>query len=153
MPVGRPTDYLQEYNEQAYKLCLLGAIDTEMSDFFGVSEVTINAWKQKHPEFLKSINQAKTISDERVVRSLYERATGYSHPEDKIFNDNGNPLVVPTEKHYPPDATSCIFWLKNRDPSNWRDKQDHEHSGQIDGDRKYTVEIIRPKEEGNNNED
>ena len=26
-------------------------------------------------------------------------------------------------------AVSMIFYLKNRDPDNWRDKQDLEHSG------------------------
>jgi len=61
-----------------------------------------------------------------VVRSLFQRACGYSHPEDKIFQHEGNPVVVPTTKHYPPDATSAIFWLKNRDPANWRDKVEHE---------------------------
>ena len=24
----------------------------------------------------------------------------------------------------PPDTTACIFWLKNRQPDKWRDKQD-----------------------------
>jgi hypothetical protein len=27
-------------------------------------------------------------------------------------------------KHYPPDPTSMIFWLKNRQPQKWRDKHD-----------------------------
>ena len=25
-------------------------------------------------------------------------------------------------KHYPPDPTAAIFWLKNRQPDTWRDK-------------------------------
>ena len=32
-----------------------------------------------------------------------------------------------------PDTTAQIFWLKNRRPDRWRDKQDIEHSGQIGG--------------------
>ena len=43
---GRPTKYKAEYAEQARKLCLLGATDMEMADFFEVSEFTINKWKK-----------------------------------------------------------------------------------------------------------
>jgi len=133
MPRGRPTAYKKEYNEQAYKLCLLGATDKEMADFFGVSEVTFNAWKKNHPDFLKSLKKGKEIADANVASRLYERAMGYSHPEDKIFNDNGKPMIVPTTKHYPPDPTAAIFWLKNRKPAEWRDKREHEHTGKDGG--------------------
>ncbi len=130
-PDGRPTLYKDEYVEQAKKLCLLGATDKDLGDFFEVSEVTINAWKNKHPEFLKSIKGAKEEADSKVVRSLYERATGYSHPEEKIFCNDGEITRADTTKHYPPDPTSMIFWLKNRDKDKWRDKHDHELSGEL----------------------
>jgi len=132
---GRPTNYKKEYDEQAYKLCLLGATDKEMADFFGVSEVTFNAWKKKHPEFLKSLKEGKSVADANVAKSLYLRALGYYHPEDKIFNDNGEPLIVPTVKHYPPDPTAAIFWLKNRKPAEWRDKRDV----QVEGNMTFSV--------------
>jgi len=35
-------------------------------------------------------------------------------------------LIVPTVKHYPPDTTAAIFWLKNRQPAKWREKQEVE---------------------------
>ena len=123
-PGGRPTDYKPEYADQAKNYCLLGATDKDLAVFFGVRESTINNWKQAHPEFFESIKEAKTISDEKVVRSLYERATGYSHPEDKIFLHEGSEVIVPTTKHYPPDPTSMIFWLKNRQSKDWRDKHE-----------------------------
>ena len=135
--VGRPTDYKPEYAELAKNYCLLGAKDTELSVFFDTSEKTLNEWKKKHPEFLQSIKEGKEEADARVAQSLFHRATGYSHPEDKIFNNGGAEMVVPTIKHYPPDTTAAIFWLKNRKPEIWRDKQDIEHSGGV------TVEITR----------
>jgi hypothetical protein len=118
---GRPTKYKAEYADQAYKLCLLGLTDAEMAPVFNVSEVTINAWKKAHPKFLKSVKDGKEIADADVGKKLLERAMGYSHPEEKIFLHEGNPVKVNTIKHYPPDATSMIFWLKNRSPENWRD--------------------------------
>jgi len=114
-----------------YKMASYGMTDKQMADVVGVSEQTVNNWKLKDPNFFESLKAEKEIADARVERSLFERATGYSHPEDKIFNDNGTPLVVQTVKHYPPDTTAAIFWLKNRKPKEWRDRQELEHSGEI----------------------
>ncbi len=127
--MGRRSAYRVEYAEQAKKLCLLGATDKELGDFFGVSEKTINTWKGKHPKFLQSIKDGKDIADGNVAERLYQRATGYEHKEDKIFQYEGAPVIVPTTKRYPPDTAAGIFWLKNRQRGKWRDKQDHELAG------------------------
>jgi hypothetical protein len=37
------------------------------------------------------------------------------------------PVYAPYVEHVPPDTTAAIFWLKNRDPKNWRDTQQMEH--------------------------
>ena len=147
-PGGRPTDYREEYCEQAYKLCMLGFIDKELAKFFEVSESTLNLWKLKHPAFSESIRKGKDIADSEMAISLYKRGMGYSHPEDKIFNggddESGNPrdpIIVETIKHYPPDTAAAIIWLKNRQPAKWRDKFDHEHSGDL------TVNIVEFKDE------
>ena len=129
MAIGRPSKYKDEFAEQAYKLCLLGATDKELADFFEVDELTINRWKGSKKEFRKSLKAGKDEADAVIAQKLYHRAKGYEHPEDKIFNDNGSPLIVPTVKHYPPDTTACIFWLKNRQRNKWRDKTEQELTG------------------------
>ena len=129
---GAPTLYKDEYAMQVEKLCLLGAIDSELADFFNVCEATINNWKNDYPEFLESIKRGKQLADANVANRLYNRALGYSHEEDKIFNDQGSPLIVPTVKHYPPDTTAAIFWLKNRQPAKWRDKQEIDNNIKIE---------------------
>ena len=115
-------------NEQVYKLCLLGATDKQLADFLNVSEATINNWKENDNEFLESIKKGKLIADSEIAHSLYHRAKGYSHPEDRIFNDSGTPLIVPTIKHYPPDTAAAFIWMKNRQPDTWRDKQEVENT-------------------------
>ena len=82
---GRPTEYRPEYNEQARKLCLLGATDAQLADFFGVSETTINNWKLAHPEFLESLKAGKEKADALVAHALYHRAIGYKHDAVKIL--------------------------------------------------------------------
>lgn len=123
-PGGRPTKYREEYAEQAYKLCLLGATDAEMADFFAVTESTINKWKLDYPEFSESSKRGKVMADANVAQRLYERACGYEHEEDKIFQYEGAPVVVPTRKYYPPDTQAASLWLRNRQPGKWRDKTD-----------------------------
>lgn len=137
--MARPTKYREEYAEQAAKLCRLGATDKEIADFFEVSEQTVNAWKGAHPEFLESLKSGKALADAEVADKLFRRATGYSHPAVKIFNDSGAPLEVPYLEQYPPDTTAAIFWLKNRRPDLWRDKIDTEHSGEVG----LTVKVTR----------
>jgi len=126
---GQPTKYLPVFTALAQEIGMTGWTDKQIAERLHVCEATINNWKLQHPEFLESLNEGKAISDEKVVRALYERATGYSHPENKINVSEGEVIVTPTTKHYPPDATSAIFWLKNRQPDKWRDKHDYEHSG------------------------
>ncbi len=124
MPAGRPSKFKPEFCEQAEKLCKLGATDVQLADFFGVDERTINRWKQEHDEFCQSLKAGKEIADAMVAESLYHRAVGYTHPEEKSFCSNGEVITHETLKHYPPDATSAIFWLKNRRPDVWRDKRE-----------------------------
>ncbi len=133
---GRPPKYRKEFAHQAYKFCLLrGSTNENLAAFFEVEARTINRWLKNHPEFCQSVKEGRQIADSNVAARLYERACGYSHPEDKIFNDGGEPLIVPTIKHYPPDTAAAFIWLKNR--AGWSDKQELEHSGGV------TVQVVK----------
>lgn len=125
--VGRPTKYKEEYAEQAYKLCLLGHTDAELAIYFDVSEQTINAWKHEHPPFLESIKKGKEVADVEVVMALRKRALGMKLRKQIIKDGEIHEL----EDEIAPDPTSMIFWLKNRQPKKWRDKQITEHEGEI----------------------
>lgn len=114
--------FRDEYVEQAYKLCLLGATDAELADFFEVCERTINTWKEDYPEFLQSLKAGKASADAAVAESLYKRALGYSHPDVHISNFQGMITVTDIVKHYPPDTGAAFIWLKNRQPHKWKDK-------------------------------
>lgn len=119
--MGRPTKYKPEYAKQAKKLCLLGATDKDLADFFNVDEATINRWKKSKPVFCKSLKGAKEKADARVVRSLYQRAIGYDHIDTHFASYEGEIISKEYMKHFIPDVTAQIFWLKNRQPEKWRD--------------------------------
>jgi hypothetical protein len=122
--VGRPSSYKPEYAKMAFHLCKLGATDADLADAFGVSVVTIDNWKIKYPEFLGSLKTGKEETDNRVEKSLAQRAIGYSHPAVKAFMTRDGKIVEHKYvEHYPPDPASMCFWLKNRRPDRWRDVQ------------------------------
>ena len=134
-PGGRPTLYDPAYCEQARKLCLLGATDIELADFFEVNVATIYRWRNTHEEFCEAVTCGKGACDERVQRSLYNRAVGYTYDAVKIFMPGGaeEPVYAPYREHVPPDTGAALNWLKNRRGDEWRDRQLLEHTGK-DGD-------------------
>lgn len=129
MPAGRPSDYSEDHAAQAGKLCALGATDQEIADFFEVDVRTIYRWKHTHPEFCQALNMGKDVADERVERSLYQRAIGYEQDEVKIFMpaQAEEPVYAPFRAKIAPDTAAAIFWLKNRRRDQWRDKQEVDH--------------------------
>jgi hypothetical protein len=139
MPAGQPTAYRPAYAAQAGKLCKLGATDEDLADFFEVSIRTIANWKVAHAKFLQALKGGKGAADDRVERSLYQKATGYTFDAVKIFQSDGKPLIVPHREHVPPDTTAAIFWLKNRRKADWRDR--HELTGPDGGPLR--IEAVR----------
>jgi transposase-like protein len=132
MPAGRPSQYQPQFIERAKEMCVNGATDAELAEEFGVTVTTLYNWRAKHPEFLEALKVPKAIADERVERSLFERATGYSRESVKIFlAKDGSIVEAPFIEHVPPDATAMIFWLKNRKPNDWRDKTDVNLTGEL----------------------
>lgn len=123
---GRPTLYQAAYAEQARRLALLGQTDAEMAAFFGVNEATLHRWKHAHKDFCESIKEGKADADAKVADALYQRALGYSHPDTHISNYQGEVIVTPITKHYPPDTAAAFIWLKNRQPDKWRDRVEAE---------------------------
>jgi len=141
---GAPSKYKEEYNEQVYKLCLLGATDKDIADFFDVCEATINNWKIDYPEFLESIKKGKKIADIHIASKLFNKAEGaivktqQAFKKKKVYWDNNGKRceeeeieIVDLEQEQPPDSTALIFWLKNRNPEFWKDKQIVEQNGNL----------------------
>jgi hypothetical protein len=127
---GRPTDYRKEYAEQAKHLCRLGATDEDLAYALRTSITAIKRWRAVHAEFRAALVVGKKEADDRVIRSLYTRAVGYSFDSVKVFMPAGakQPIYAPIVEHVPPSETAAMFWLKNRDPEHWRDVQQLEHS-------------------------
>jgi len=77
MKEGRKSTYRKENVRLAQKLAHLGATDRDLADAFGVSIRTISIWQAKHPEFMQALRLGKKEADNRVTRSLFQKANGY----------------------------------------------------------------------------
>jgi hypothetical protein len=137
---GRPTKYKSAYCKIAKQLSKLGATDFEIAQALGIERSTFYLWMQTHPKFSDSVKLGKSPANRRTERSLFERANGYTYPSEEIHlvdeveerhnpDDVKHPIIVRTKKvlrvpvlkHVPPDPTSVIFFLKNREKQKWRD--------------------------------
>lgn len=129
--LGRPTDYKPEFDNQAYKLCLLGFTDKDLAGFFEVTEQTINNWKKANPSFFESLTRGKIMADAEVAESFYKSATGFEKEieEAKVISIGDYTQrveIVKLKKYFPPERGAQLSWLKNRQPQKWRDKQEIE---------------------------
>lgn len=129
--MARPTEYKPAYAEGARKLALLGATDAEIADFYDVDVRTIYRWKNAHDAFCQALKAGKEQADARVERALFHRAVGYEQEEVKIFMPAGKdqPVYAKFIAKIAPDTTAAIFWLKNRQPEQWREKVDVNATG------------------------
>lgn len=108
MPGGRPTDYDPAYCDQVIEFLRDGYSVAAFAGHIGKAASTVKLWMTVHPEF----SDAVKIGQAGAVLWWENRARAVARGED------GNPTAV-------------IFGLKNRAPDQWRDKTEHEVSGQL----------------------
>jgi len=140
------------WDEVESKLALItawardGLIDEQIAKNLGIGMSTLSKYKVEHIELVEALKVGKEVIDYEVENMLLKRAMGYEYSEDKEVTDpQGGITYTTTTKTVIPDTTAQIFWLKNRKPKEWRDKQELEHSGDLNHDIQINFNIPRPK--------
>lgn len=121
---GRKSEFNEKLRDTFERLTREGKTLKQVAKIIGVSERTLNRWMGKHTELSRAVREARQVADELVEAALFSRALGYSHPETKVFIHEGCPVTERITKHYPPDTTAAMFWLRNRQPERWREKNE-----------------------------
>ncbi|QNQ62506.1 helix-turn-helix domain-containing protein [Brucella sp. 6810] len=146
---GRDSLYDTSMNDQARKLALLGLTDAEIAEFFGVTERTLNNWKNEFPAFFQSLNAGKVQADADVADSLYRRAVGeVVFVEKRVKVAEGEYDIIRLSQKIPADPGAAKLWLTNRQPDKWREKQQMQLTGPDGSDGEPTaiqVTIVDPK--------
>lgn len=120
-----------------------GVIDEDIAKKLGVAYSTFREYVKKYSALLAALKKGKEVADVEVENALFKRATGYQYDEvtreseKRIDPETGELVNVMVEtkrvtKEVQPDVTAQIFWLKNRRPDKWRDKQEIGHSGNVE---------------------
>lgn len=106
-----------------------GLTDKDIAKNMKISRSTLSEWKNKFSELADTLKMEKDVADYKVENSLYKRANGYEYKEvtkEAKWNpkEEKYEMIVTKEvtKQVAPDTTAQIFWLKNRQPQNWREK-------------------------------
>ena len=112
--------------------------DEQIAKNMGICRDTLIQWKKRFPDISDTLKKGKDVVDIEVENSLLKRAKGCTVVEETqelmINPDTGKRELITTKKvikEIPPDTTAQIFWLKNRRPDLWRDKQSMELSGEV----------------------
>jgi DNA-binding XRE family transcriptional regulator len=119
-----------------------GYRDEDIYNTLGIARQTYYNWMEKYPEFAEAVRKGKRVVDAEIENKLLDNARGHVFWEEtqelaKVKNPETGRIeekLITTKKvlkYVKPDTTAQIFWLKNRKPDVWRDKQHVEHEGQI----------------------
>lgn len=146
---GRPSKYNDELHPKLIKALMeQGKTIPEACEEMGISTSTYWLWSTEHERFSIAIKDAKEKADANVEESLYRLATGYIHRVEKpmIVGDGLGESHVETVEYterLPPNPTAMIFWLKNRKPKEWRDKQEIGVTDKDGNDRSFSVNFVK----------
>lgn len=165
MAAGRPNKYKQwltpEGLQQLEEWARMGLTDDQIAHNMGIAYSTFYDYKARFKEFSEALKRGKAIVDQHVENALLKRALGYHY--DEITKEPGTEVdpitgikkkamveVKRVTKEVHGDTTAQIFWLKNRKPKEWRDKQQIDHMHNIGEDltpeeRKARIEELQNK--------
>ena len=133
-----------------------GMIDKEIAAKLGISEDTLYTYLKKYPEFSEALKEGKAPVDVEVENALLKRARGYEYEEVTVEYAPAKPgeKAQPTKvkkvtKQVIPDTKAHVFWLKNRRPDIWRDRQDIELPGITDPEsNRLLIEVVHSNDNG-----
>lgn len=135
-----------------------GLTDEQIAKNMGISVASLYNYKNQHLEILEALKKGKEVVDIEVENALLKKCFGYNVSIKKTFKVKRTKYNPETGKkieeyeelvegedevHIPADTTSQIFWLKNRKPSEWREKQELEQNTQ----GKVTIINSLPKDD------
>lgn len=127
-----------------------GLSKADIAHNIGITAGTLSEWQNTYPEIKEAIKSGKQVIDIMVENALVKSALGFEYEEvtQELTavpkrDEEGN--IIPglfedlpqlgvtkkVKKVQPPNATSMIFYLKNKLPEHFRDRREMELSGDI----------------------
>lgn len=102
-----------------------------------IASSTLREWRKNYPAISTAIKKGQAPVDYEVENAMLKSALGYTvkvkkpikvktkkQLKDKGTIEEERIEYAEEEVYIKPDTTAQIFWLKNRRPDKWRDRQD-----------------------------
>lgn len=133
--MGRKSLYRPEMAGMAFKLKKEGYFDKDIMKALGINKDTFYLYQTKYPDFAEALKKGEDFVIDKIEESLYQTAKGYFIEEQvteiKYVGDKEYKMVRKIKKYIPPNIGAQIFILKNKRPDQWKDTQEHKHTGQM----------------------
>lgn len=105
-----------------------GLIDAQIAKKIGIAPQTLCEWARRFPSFSEALKRGKKPVDDEVENALLKSALGFEYEEtitEIVEQADGTQRkqIKRIKRYSPPSNTAQIFWLKNRRPEKWREKQ------------------------------
>ena len=121
-----------------------GLTDEQIAQNMAIGYSTLQTWKMKYQDIRDTLKRGKEVVDLQVENALLKRALGYEYEEVYEKYELGTLTEKKvTKKQVVPDTTAQIFWLKNRRPDKWKDKQDVQVSGELKEEQTKLDDLIK----------
>lgn len=100
-----------------------GLTDEQIAHNCGITVKTLYEWKNRYGEICEALKKGKEVVDLEVENALLKSALGFTYDEVMTEESDDGIKKRVTKKMVLPNVTAQIFWLKNRRPEQWREKQ------------------------------
>lgn len=132
-----------------------GLTDKDIADNIGIGYSTFTAWKSKNKAIQEALKRGKAPVDFKVENQLLKSALGYyvtvkepvklktkKQLKDKGTIEEEHIEWIEKQVFIPPVPACQFFWLKNRKPGKWRDRQEIISAGIDEATRNEVNDLV-----------
>lgn len=133
-----------------------GLTNEQIAKNMGISRKTLQEWCNKYGDIRNTLKKEKEIVDVEVENALLQKALGITktvkkpikvkeviYKDGKRLKETERVEYADEEIYIPPDTTAQIFWLKNRMPDKWREKQHLDVNGSLNSEMSKLDDIVK----------
>ena len=107
-----------------------GLSNEQIAKNIGIATSTFHVWQNRFADFSDAIKKGKETVDREVENAMHKAATGYWVTEEKTFieevDGKRKQKIERHKKWIAPSVGAQVYWLKNRKPDVWNERNQPE---------------------------
>lgn len=128
MPKSKYESHVQPKLALIEKWARDGLTHDEIAKNLGITQSTWYKYINLHAELAECLIVGRDVANAQVVNALFQSCIGFDY-EEEVMTPKGE--IKQITRHAKPNVGAITFWLKNKMPEEWADKQEIEHSGEV----------------------